>query len=337
MKAFVVHSPKKSSIDEVETPQAIPGHVVVEIARAGVCGTDIEFFNGDMAYFETGEAKYPMRLGHEWCGTVALVGDGVDKNWIGKRVTGDTMLGCQKCKRCVSGLQHVCAQRYEIGIRNGWPGALAEQLLVPTFALHELPDSIDDTIGALIEPGGNSLRAARAAQSAPGKKVLVWGSGTIGLLTAQFALAMGAQVHVVGRNRETLSLSKELGVHYATEQFEEVDGGFDAIIDATNSSEIPAEALSKVEPGGRVVYIGVSGEPSNLDSRALVLKDVTAIGILSASPGLKGAIDFYSRREIDPRPIVAATVGLARSAEVLSGKKIAGSGSGPKIHIDPRM
>ena len=81
MKAFVVHAPGQSTIEEVESPVAKPGHVVIDIARAGVCGTDVEFFNGDMAYFQTGEAKYPMRLGHEWCGTVSSAGEGVDKNW----------------------------------------------------------------------------------------------------------------------------------------------------------------------------------------------------------------------------------------------------------------
>ena len=337
MKAFVVYSPRQSSIDEVAAPVARPGHVIVDVARAGVCGTDVEFFNGDMAYFETGEAKYPMRLGHEWCGTVSALGEGVDRRWLSRRVTGDTMLGCQNCKRCRSGLQHVCADRFEIGIRHGWPGALAEQLEVPVFALHELPDSIDDTIGALIEPGGNSLRSAQAAEAAPGKKILVWGSGTIGLLTAQFALAMGAEIHIVGRNTETLSLARSLGVHGSHQEFQEIDGGFDAIIDATNSASIPAEALSRVEPGGRVVYIGVSGEPSRLDSRSLVLKDVTAVGILSASPGLKGTIDIYSRGEVDPRPIVAATVGLSRTADVLSGSRIDGAKIGPKVHIDPRI
>jgi len=76
MRAFVVHSPGRSSIEEVESP--VPGfnEVVVEVARAGVCGTDVEFFNGDMAYFQTGEAQYPIRLGHEWCGTVTSVGEG---------------------------------------------------------------------------------------------------------------------------------------------------------------------------------------------------------------------------------------------------------------------
>lgn len=336
MKAFIVHAPGQSTIEEVEEPIAGLGQVVVEVTRAGVCGTDVEFFNGDMAYFKTGEAYYPMRLGHEWCGIVISTGVGVDRKWIGKRVTGDTMLGCQNCKRCLSGAQHVCADRFEIGIRNGWPGALAEKLLVPAFALHPLPDSIDDTTGALIEPGGNALRSAQASKAAPGKKILVWGSGTIGLLTAQFAIAMGAEVHVIGIDPKTLALAKDLGVHVIHQDTNKLDSGYDAIVDATNSSSIPAEALSIVEPGGRVVYIGVSGEPSNLDSRLLVLKDVTAVGILSASPGLAGAIDFYSRGEINPKPIVAATVALHQSALVLSGKRPEGAGIGPKFHIDPQ-
>lgn len=336
MRAFVVHSPGRSSIEDVETP--VPGfnEVVVEVARAGVCGTDVEFFNGDMAYFQTGEATYPIRLGHEWCGTVTLLGVGVEKRWLGRRVTGDTMLGCRTCKRCLTGRQHVCADRYEIGIRNGWPGALAEYLLVPATALFALPDSIDDMVGALIEPGGNALRAAQAAEAKQGKKILIWGSGTIGLLTAQFAIAMGAQVHMIGRNASTLSLARELGVFSAVHEFEEIDGGFDAVIDATNSKDVPTKALQAVEPGGRLVYIGVSGEPSLIDSRDLVLNDVTAVGILSASPGIEGTIGFYSRGEVDPRIIVAATVGLSQTAEILEGKRPPGSGHGPKVHIDPR-
>ncbi len=337
MKAFVVHAPGQSTIEEVDEPIAGSGEVVVQVTRAGVCGTDVEFFNGDMAYFQTGEARYPMRLGHEWCGIVTSVGQDVDKKWIGKRVTGDTMLGCQRCQRCLRGLQHVCAARFEIGIRNGWPGALAEKLKIPAFALHPLSDSIDDTVGALIEPGGNALRSAQASEAAPGKKILVWGSGTIGLLTAQFAIAMGAEVHVIGIDPQTLLLAKDLGAHAVHHDITQLDSGYDAVVDATNSSSIPSEALEVVEPGGRVVYIGVSGEASNLDTRSLVLKDVTAVGILSASPGLRGAIDFYSRREIDPRSVVAATVGLDQTALILSGKRPDDCGIGPKFHIDPRI
>lgn len=337
MKAFIVHSPKNSSIEEVENPFAQVGQVVVQVARVGVCGTDVEFFNGEMPYLHSGQAKFPMRLGHEWCGTVISVGSETDKAWIGKRVTGDTMLGCGKCKRCLSGIQHLCAERNEIGVRNGWSGALAEQLLVPVTALHELPDSINDTMGALIEPGGNALRAAQASLAEPGKTILIYGSGTIGLLASQFAMAMGATVHMISLDAKTLALAKDLGVREVSREFIPSKDGFDAVIDATNSNQVPGQAVEAVEPGGRLVLIGFAGSPSLFDSRRLVLKNVTAVGILSGSPALKAVIGFYSSGKIDPQPLVAATVGLALTADVLTGKKISGASNGPKILIDPTL
>lgn len=314
-------------------PVARPGQVVVDVARVGVCGTDVEFFDGSMAYLHQGHARYPMRLGHEWCGTVRALGDGVPGHWLGRRVTGDTMLGCQACERCRTGRQHLCEQRYEIGIRGGWPGALAEQLPVPVTALYPLPDSVDPVAGALVEPGGNALRAVRAAGGGEAFEctLLVWGSGTIGLLAALFARAHGVPVHVAGRDPDTLRLAADLGLP-AWPADALPDERYRAVIDATNSPGVPAAALDLVEPGGRVVYIGLSGEPSRIDTRTLVLKDVTAVGILSASPGLAGAIEHYASGVVDPRPLVAATVRLDDVARVLGGWRPLG---GPKVLVDP--
>ena len=189
----MVTGPGRAAVLDVEPPHAAAGQVVVDVARVGVCGTDVEFFTGEMAYLHQGHAAYPLRLGHEWCGTVSAVGPEVDRDWIGARVTGDTMLGCGRCERCLGGRQHVCDDRFEIGIRGGFPGALAEQLAVPVSALLRLPDEIDDTAGAMVEPSGNALRAVRAAALRPGDRVLILGPGTIGLLAAQFALARGAR------------------------------------------------------------------------------------------------------------------------------------------------
>jgi threonine dehydrogenase-like Zn-dependent dehydrogenase len=99
---------------------------------------------------------------------------------------------------------------------------------------------------------------------------------------------------------------------------------------------VPAAALEVVEPGGRVVFIGLSGEPSLVDTRTIALKDVTAVGILSGSPGLHGVIEHYASGRVAPRPVVAATVGLAATAGVLAGERPADAGPGPKMHIDPR-
>ncbi|CAN5481945.1 alcohol dehydrogenase catalytic domain-containing protein [soil metagenome] len=327
--------PRDAVVRDVEAPVASAGQVVVDVDRVGVCGTDVEFFTGEMAYLHDGHASYPMRLGHEWCGRVTAVGEGVDSAWVGTRVTADTMLGCGTCRRCVSGRQHLCAARHEIGIRGGWPGALAEQLAVPATALHALPDAVDDTAGALAEPGGNALRAVQAAAVGEGDRLLIWGPGSIGLLAAAFASARGVEVHLIGPS-PALAFARSLGYANTWEASALPPVPFDAVIDATYGAEVPQAALDLVEPGGRLVLIGLSGKPSLIDTRALVLGDITAVGILSASPGLAGAIEHYATGQVDPRPLVAATVGLDEVADVLAGGRPPGVGPGPKFHVDPR-
>ncbi len=229
MRAFVVSGPRTGAVEDVAPPIAEPGQVLVEVERVGLCGTDVDFFAGEMAYLHQGHARYPIRLGHEWCGTVSAVGNAVDPGWIGRRTTADTMLGCGHCDRCLSGRQHLCEDRFEIGIRRGWPGALAEQMAVPVTALQPLPDAVDAVAGALVEPGANALR-----------------------------------------------------------------------------------------------------------TRALVLKDATAVGVLSGSGALAEAIELYASSAVDPRPLVAATVRLDQVGAVLGGWRPEGAGPGPKMHVDPR-
>lgn len=337
MRAFVVTAPGEAEVRDVEPPEAIPGEVVVDVHRVGVCGTDVEFFTGEMQYLHEGAASYPLRLGHEWTGVVSAVGDGVDPSWIGRRVIGDTMLGCRTCHRCLRGDQHVCADRSEVGIRSGRPGALAEQLAVPEWSLHALPDAVDDVAGALVEPGGNALRAVEGADLAPGDRLLVLGPGTIGLLVALFARARGAEVHLLGESERSLAFARSLGFENAWYEPDLPSLRWDAVVDASNAAYLPAKALELVEPSRRLVYIGLAGSPSHIDTRTLALKDVTAVGVLSASPGLAGAIEAYASGAVDPRPIVAATVGLEGVADVLAGRRPSGSAHGPKVHVDPRI
>ncbi|MFE2755208.1 zinc-binding dehydrogenase [Actinosynnema sp. NPDC059335] len=337
MRAFVLTGPREGEVREVPVPDAVAGEVVVDVERVGVCGTDVEFFTGEMAYLHEGHSSYPMRLGHEWSGTVRAVGEGVDPAWLGRRVMGDTMLGDRTCRRCRRGRQHVCERRQEVGIRDGRPGALAERIAVPAWSLHVLPDRVDAALGALVEPGGNALRAARAADVGPGDRALVLGPGTIGLLTAMFLRAEGVEVHLMGRADESPAFARALGFDRTWTEDTLPDLPFDAVVDASNAAHLPALALDRVEPSGRVVYIGLAGNPSRIDTRALALKDVTAVGVLSASPGLADTITAYATGTVDPRPLVAATVGLDRVADVLAGHPVEGAGPGPKIHVDPTL
>lgn len=338
MRAFVITAPGVGEVQEVPEPRAAAGQVVVRVERAGVCGTDAEFFSGDMSYLHTGQAAYPLRIGHEWCGRVAEVGPGVDASWLGRRVAADTMLGCGSCRLCSTGRQHLCAERYEIGIRNGWPGALAEKLPVPVSALVPLPEEVDEVLGALVEPAANALRAVRGVDPQSGKRVLIVGPGTIGLLSAQIARALGCEVGLVGASAESLRFAESLGFSNVwTSEPAGQASGFDAVVDASNDPAVPARAAVLVEPGGRVVFIGISGEPSLLDSRELVLKDVTAVGVLSGSGGLQGAVELFASGAVDPRPLVAATVGLEQVADVLKGSRPGDAGPGPKVHVDPSL
>lgn len=336
MAAWVLTGPRTGSVQQVPVPETLPGQVVVAVARVGLCGTDAEFYSGAMPYLHDGQASYPLRLGHEWCGHVAELGGDVDPTWLGAFVTGDTMLGCGVCAVCLTGKHHVCADRYEIGIRGGWPGALAELLVVPVNALRRLPTGLDPAAGALVEPCGSAVRAVRAGRVGPGDTVCVWGSGTIGLLAAQVALARGARVEVVGVRAAQLELALRLGVH-AVHSPAGAPGGFSVVIDAATSPLAAARAVEQVEPSGTVVLVGLAETPSLVDTRRMVLRDVTVVGILAASAGLDEAIRLFAGSKIAAEPLVAAVVGLDHVREVLSGKFPAPANGAPKVQIDPRI
>jgi 2-desacetyl-2-hydroxyethyl bacteriochlorophyllide A dehydrogenase len=335
MRALVIEGPGAARVAEVEVPVPAAGQVVVDVRRAGICGTDAELFTGEMAYFAQGKSAFPVRPGHEWCGVVSAVGAGVAERWLGARVTGDTMLGCGRCARCRAGHGHVCADRHEIGIM-GWPGALAAKLPVPAASLHRLPDSVDDQAGALVEPGGNAYRVAAAAQAGPGKRILVCGPGTIGLLSVAFARAAGAVVDVLAADMSRRELAAKFGATgYFTAVGDLAAGTYDAVVDAAGDHTIPAAALALAAPAGRVVYIGVSPRPSYIDSRDLVLNDLTAVGILGASAGLAPAIEHYADGRVVPGDLAPVVVGLDRAADALAGRVTPGPGT--KVHIDPRL
>jgi 2-desacetyl-2-hydroxyethyl bacteriochlorophyllide A dehydrogenase len=334
MRALMIEAPRSAAVRRVAVPVPGPGQVLVDVHRAGICGTDVELFTRELPYFEQGKSSFPLCPGHEWCGTVSALGPEVDDGWAGARVTGDTMLGCGRCRRCATGRHHVCEDRREIGIA-GWAGALAEKLLVPAGSLYRLPDTVDDRAGALVEPGGNAWRAVRAAQAGPGTRLLIWGPGSIGLLAAAFARAAGADVEVAGLDAGRAALAKSFGAARYWTAASPPSGSYDAVIDCTGAAAVPALALRFVEPAGRIVYIGLSSRPSLVDTRAIALNDITAVGILGASAGLAPAIEHYADGRVDPGPLARVVVGLGDAAAALGGGLDPGAGT--KIHIDPRL
>jgi threonine dehydrogenase-like Zn-dependent dehydrogenase len=335
VKAFLVPSAGRGVVDEVAAPTADAGQVVIDVLRAGICGTDVSIFQREDGSGRQPRTHRPFRPGHEWSGRVVGLGAEVPAEWLGRRVTGDTMIGCNHCARCADGRHHVCEERVEIGVRGDWPGALAEQLVMPIRSLYELPDAVSDEAGAMVEPGANAYRAVASAGIRPGFRVLVAGPGTIGLLCLLHALTFDADVHVLGVDAAALDLATQLGARGAWTAESLPDLPWDAVINATDDAAMPQRAFELVEPGRRVVLIGSAHAPAGIDSRMLMAKDVTAVGILGGSAGLAATIAAYASGPVDPTPLIASTIGLDGVAAALSGHEPRPGGR-PKTLVDPR-
>jgi threonine dehydrogenase-like Zn-dependent dehydrogenase len=337
MRAFIITGPCRGQVLDVAPPVPATREAVIDVDRVGLCGTDVSAFRGELHFLHDGHASYPLRIGHEWTGVVSEVGNGVDHSWLGKRVVGDTMLGCGHCQLCRSGRAHVCDDRYEVGVRNGWHGALAEKLLMPVSALQECPAGIDATVGAMVEPGANALRAVRVTQVQRGRATLIIGPGAIGILAALFARELGSDVHVLGRSTANpkVTAAKERGFT-VWGMDEPPNQRFWSVIEASGGSSAPALAVDLVEPGGTIAFVGLSARPSTVDSRDLVLKDITAIGLLGGSSAIEETIHYYATGAVDPHPLVERVIGLDEVGEALGASQL-GSAGRPKVHVDPRQ
>ena len=251
------------------------------------------------------------------------------------------MLGCGHCEYCVAGHQHVCPDRFEVGIRDGWAGALAEQVLIPTRFAYEIPEHVSVTAAALVEPGGNALRAVRAAEhrsraqrcscSAPGRS----GCSPPSSRWRPAPRCTSAESARAPSRSPAPSACRTRGS--STSSSTAHANRFDAVIEATSNERMPALSVRLAKPAGRVVYIGLSSTPSLVDSREIVLKDITAVGILSASPGLAGAIESFAGGAVVPDAIVSEVVALEEVPDRLEGRRGADAGPGPKVHVDPRL
>jgi len=141
---------------------------------------------------------------------------------------------------------------------------------------------------------------------------------------------------MMGRTASSLEFARSLGIDGCWTNEELPDVPFDAVIDASTDSLVPALALDLVEPGKRVVFIGIAGSPSLVDTRNQVFKDVTSVGILSGSPGLAATIELFASGTVNPRALIAMTTDLHGVAGILAGERLPGAGPGPKFHVDPR-
>lgn len=285
MKALVKRSQAAgdAGLEDVAEPAAPgPGQVVVDVALTGICGTDIHILKGEYRVVP------PVVMGHELCGRVGRVGDGVDPSWLGRRVVSETYFHtCGACIHCRSGRRNLCRERQSIGTHVN--GAFAPRVLLPAANLHAVPEGVGDRVAALAEPLACVTQSLLVPQPtiAPGQAVLVVGPGTIGLLAAHLAAACGADVTVQGAaadgSRLALARAAGFAVTVAGEEAAPSDA-YDVAIECSGNARGIADCLRCVARGGRLVQIGLVGRPAELDYDQICFKEIVVSSGFASTP-----------------------------------------------------
>ncbi|KAJ57026.1 hypothetical protein ACMU_00615 [Actibacterium mucosum KCTC 23349] len=322
MKAIRIHGANDVRISEMDQPKPGPGQVLLRVLATGICGTDVEIFDGVMAYFVRGMASYPVTPGHEWVGEVVECGEGVEGLHPGQRAVGECSVGCMACPTCLAGNYHQCPNRTETGILNR-DGGFAEYILFPALFLHPISESVDPRAAALVEPTAIAYNGVKNADISPSDRLVIHGDGPIGLLVLQVAKAFGAQsIAMVGGTPARLDLARTLGADVtinalaedvAAKLAEFGNGRMpNKAIEATGIPQAAATALTAIEPGGTVVLQGLFGGRllDGFDLDQIVINDLSVKGALG-SPGIwPDVIKMIEQGRVDPLAIVSHSLSL---------------------------
>jgi L-iditol 2-dehydrogenase len=294
------------ALAERPEPQAAPGHVVLEVVAAGICGTDIHIYDGEYA------ARPPVTMGHEVSGVVAELGEGVDASWRGARVVAETYFStCGECAHCRGGRTNLCPDRRSIG--SYVDGGFAARLHVPERNLHRIPDWLDGEAAAMTEPLACCCQSLPQGTIAAGERVLVVGPGPIGLLAAQVARAAGGRVHVRGTPRDAIRLdtAARLGFETSTTD-DELPNDPDVVVECSGHELGMAAALAAVRRGGRYVQIGLAGKPVTIPFDLVCFKELTvSSGNASTHASWLRALELIEARQVALGALLSEAVPLA--------------------------
>ena len=308
MRALVVERPGAAAVRPIARPAAGAGEVLVDVAAAGICGSDLELLEGrrPLAF-----VRYPIVPGHEWAGTIVEVGDGVEGLQVGDRVVAEGIRPCGQCARCAEGLTNLCSSGYaETGFTH--QGGFAEYLAVPAELVHRLPPGSDLDAAALLEPAACVAGGLLEVDLRPGLAVAVVGAGTLGLLAvALLRLTSPARLALVGTRADRLALGRELGAGETCDvRVEEaartLGGDFDLVFEAASRPEGAATAVGLARRGGTVVVEGISGATrATIDPDLIVLGHLRVQGVFGASRAAwRWVVELFSTGQLDPAPLI---------------------------------
>lgn len=328
MKSLLYPEFDRVEIADCPPPDPAAGEVLLKVAACGICGSELEGFRK-----RSPRRPPPLIMGHEFCGRVEQVTDGVSGVRVGEKVVSNSLVPCGECVRCRRGDTHLCARREIFGMHRA--GAFAEYVSVPARCLIRWPGELPAAAACLAEPLANGVHIVNLTRHLSPRIVLVIGAGPIGLMTQQAFQAMtGATVFVADLVEDRLRAATSLGarhvIHSSREELVKTvlalteNEGVDLVVDAVGAASTKQQSLAATRPGGAAVWIGLHENAVTLDSYEITLPERIVFGTYAATQEelekaielmVAGAVDATSWVNVFP---LADAVGAFHA--VLAGK-----------------
>ncbi len=260
MKAYLIETPNQGKVCDLPVPELGEDEVLIEVAAAGVCGTDVHIFKGE--YF----GGYPRVPGHEFCGTIVKKGSKANLFQTGQFVTADPNIFCESCDACKQNHQNFCQNFQAAGVSRH--GAFAQFVAIPECCVFDISGFTPEE-GAMVEPLACVVYGQERAGVPLGGNVLIFGAGPIGLMHLQLALQNGAAaVTVVDLFPHKLALAKQLGASftYTSEEWSACGkkNYYELVIDTTGVPKAVEPQISYVKDAGTWLIFGVCPENSQI-------------------------------------------------------------------------
>jgi 2-desacetyl-2-hydroxyethyl bacteriochlorophyllide A dehydrogenase len=296
----VITGKNQHALVETEIPTAGRDEVLISVQYAGICSTDLDVLSGNLDYYKSGWASYPVVPGHEFSGIVAAVGENVRELKVGDRVVGECIMGCGQCFHCLGDRPLNCRERKEVGVLN-FNGAYSRYIRMPARFAHKLSDGAPLEKACLIEPLAVSIRGVKKLLSGEDNRprnAAVLGHGTIGNLCAQLMAARGHRVTVFDRNPSRLEGIGNSSIRGAGE----IAGleAYDLIIEATGRTEVLKKALLESPTGAKVLLLGLPYSSFDFNFENIVSFDKTVVGSVGSSrKDFDEAVSLYTELDLE--------------------------------------
>ena len=279
MRAAVLNDDHQLEVTEIADPSPGPGELVLKVTACGICGSDLKLRPAMPA---------GLVMGHEFCGEVVAIGADTDSAFReGRHVTALPLIGCGRCLACLAGEPAHCEQADMVGV-GGSPGGFAEYVRVDQRETVGLPEHIDHTLGALVEPLAVGLHAVERAHIRSGDKVLVVGAGPVGLSVITWAARSGAGELVVS---DPSAVRRDAAAQFGATrtvdpEAEPLEARYDVVIECVGLPGMTDVCVRAAALHGHVVIAGVCTKPDPYVPIMALMKELTMDFVV-----------YYTRRE----------------------------------------